>query len=1697
MLKGKGSLFCIAFAFSTFASAATTITPVAPAKSGDCYQISSAAELYGFAAIVNGTDGFTKDTLACGKLTKDIVVNANVLDEEGNLNVADTANFAVWTAPVRFTGSFDGQGHSISGLFLDDTTSGYAAGLFGTTVSPYLTAYGQGLPYPEVPIKNVHVKDSYFRANYNVGGIVGYASSCVKTIIENCSFDGVVKGRRHVGGIIGGASGGDGVFVVKETFNKGSVFAGSGVGGIVGGTYYMSGSMILNSYNAGTVTSDTASGGIIGESYSSDVVFVNVMNLGEVRLNELDASINVKSIVGEGNKPLYADNVFYLAPGRNEAFGTAVTAEQLADGSLATLMHDYNYAGIDGSVWGQNVGTDDVPVFSGEVKNASFASRTITLDTHGGDAVEMLVPNGFEVRIPDVERTGFENLGWYANAEFTGNPVTHIAAADTDVTVWGKFMTISSITLHTNGGTIDSGDVSVYTETVGALLPRKVTRKGYVFAGWYAEEDFNGPKVLAVDPATTGAQEFFARWYKTETPEKSSAGCYVISTAAELYGFAAIVNGSDGTEKEMNACAGLANDIVVNENVLKEDGSLDSANVWKFVPWTPVDSFAGVFDGNGHVVSGLFYDDSTTSSLPFGFFRTLMGTSSKYAELKNFGLEDSYFAASVTYFGAILGLTANAELGNRNASPVSYVKISGVYNASTIYTYNRPQSASGIVGSVGYKGYLTLENVYNRGRVIGKNVTAAGLVGHNMADTKITAKNCYSVWKTKDGMDTKSKSLFRGYDSYYYTVSNCYYLNTQGYSEGTGLSATADMFSNGTVALALREGENGDIWGQNVGTDAYPNFSGELLNSLAKEYKVTFHTFEGDEATYFDSYIAGFWKQLPKDVYMPNATFMGWFDNAEFEGERVNAVLETDTGDVEYWAKLLRAFSVTYNTNGGNIISGNIISYTETVGLTLPTDVRLDSNVFAGWYDNEELTGTPVTKITPEDTGDKTYYAAWFKLKMPVLDSADMCYEISDAAELYGFASIVSGTHYMYYNSARPEICGKLTKDIVVNENVLKEDGTLDSANAAKFLPWEMMPKFSGKFDGQGHKISGLYGVAAPKKSMAFFGELQQGNYDWEQDIYLPVTIKNLTIEDSYFSAGRGGAAGFITGTHSKATAVIDSCNFRGYVYSDSSYAGAVAANSSGTLSISNTTVDGLVRGYSATGGIGGDLYGTISITNSVNSAKVVGGYYLTGGIAGHVSGTSTIMNCVNHGDVTNVAHNDNAGLTAGILGESYGPLTFVQNYNDGTVSGPSAYEAGLISSLTGSGNVVVANNYNLGKVHSTSTKSTYVAGLINRFLYSDPAGIVANNYSIGEISRENEQYGAIDYVIAQNYDKQIVFENNFVAPTVEGLDTTSYGIILPMEQFKNGAVADSLHKYVQKDSSGAEVENGITGVVWTQGDEYPVLVTKEFFAVVLTLNGGTLENTPTTYKFGEGLVLPEPKRTGYEFKGWFATKTFQGEAVTEISKKDAGDKIFYAQWEAKEYKVTVKINNKNWGVVKGLNETGMYPYGSTVELRAVPDNGYKLSYWQDDVRLTSDQFRFTVVSDTTVTANFAAINPESSSSAESSSSTKSSSSEKSSSSSAKSSSSEGKSSSSECKGKDCKDAIPAIAVAPSFRVTAMNRELHVSGARVGAPMALLDIQGRVIYKGRVSSANFSLPVSMSGNFLVRIGHEVQRVRIR
>ena len=72
-------------------------------------------------------------------------------------------------------------------------------------------------------------------------------------------------------------------------------------------------------------------------------------------------------------------------------------------------------------------------------------------------------------------------------------------------------------------------------------------------------------------------------------------------------------------------------------------------------------------------------------------------------------------------------------------------------------------------------------------------------------------------------------------------------------------------------------------------------------------------------------------------------------------------------------------YTVTLNTNGGTINSGNVTGYTYGVGATLPTadDMTYTGHTFKGWYDNESLTGNPVTAIGGTEMGNKEYWAKW------------------------------------------------------------------------------------------------------------------------------------------------------------------------------------------------------------------------------------------------------------------------------------------------------------------------------------------------------------------------------------------------------------------------------------------------------------------------------------------------------------------------------------------------------------------------------------------------------------------------------------------------------------------------------------------------------------------------------------------------
>lgn len=161
-----------------------------PSKVGDVYQIATKDDLKWFVGLVNGTlSNVAQDPGARATLTADIVWNERVLDDKGQL-INNTVGLAAWT-PIGLTGenayygTFDGAGHSIRGLYINESDSNYQ-GLFGRT-----SAYAM--------ITRVRVVDSYICGNESVAGIVGYNYGSVIA----CSFDGVVKGSDYIGGIVG------------------------------------------------------------------------------------------------------------------------------------------------------------------------------------------------------------------------------------------------------------------------------------------------------------------------------------------------------------------------------------------------------------------------------------------------------------------------------------------------------------------------------------------------------------------------------------------------------------------------------------------------------------------------------------------------------------------------------------------------------------------------------------------------------------------------------------------------------------------------------------------------------------------------------------------------------------------------------------------------------------------------------------------------------------------------------------------------------------------------------------------------------------------------------------------------------------------------------------------------------------------------------------------------------------------------------------------------------------------------------------------------------------------------------------------------------------------------------------------------------------------------------------------------------
>ncbi|MCF2611199.1 hypothetical protein I6E75_13305 [Prevotella copri] len=302
----------------------------------DPYQISDSDELYWFAEHVN-----TGNTTACAELTQDIEV------------------YREWTpiGSAPYTGTFDGQGHTIIGLrFSSDEPDSGPFGFFRGTGTNSV-------------IRNVGIENSSFNGWMDVGGVCGINDGT----IENCYFTGTVSGRQRVGGVCGSNNG-----TIKNCYNNGSVSCCSrgdiDMYGGVCGMNYDSGT-IENCYNTGTVSGFDMSGGVCGANSGT---INNCYNTGTVSGNSY-----VGGVCGQTSETI--TNCYYLSGTATGGIGStdvtgsaeAKTATQFASGEVCYLLNGSRSEGTAENplAWYQNISPssrDLYPVLTGTGTNTIY-----------------------------------------------------------------------------------------------------------------------------------------------------------------------------------------------------------------------------------------------------------------------------------------------------------------------------------------------------------------------------------------------------------------------------------------------------------------------------------------------------------------------------------------------------------------------------------------------------------------------------------------------------------------------------------------------------------------------------------------------------------------------------------------------------------------------------------------------------------------------------------------------------------------------------------------------------------------------------------------------------------------------------------------------------------------------------------------------------------------------------------------------------------------------------------------------------------------------------------------------------------------------------------------------------------------------------------------------------------------------------
>ena len=317
-------------------------------------------------------------------------------------------------------------------------------------------------------------------------------------------------------------------------------------------------------------------------------------------------------------------------------------------------------------------------------------------------------------------------------------------------------------------------------------------------------------------------------------PAELQDGVYQIGNAGNFFWFAALVNG-DTTHAEFDA-----KDIIADAVLTQDINLQDKA-------WTAIGeigtgrAYAGIFDGQGHSVSGLN---------PEGYYSSLFGS------IDSKGMVENLILAGVT-----AGSTVTGGIAFHNYGTIRYCG----NLADLTPDFNQ---AGGIVNN--NESGATIENCYNLGNITGKGEAKVGGIA---SSNNGTITGCYNVGKVQSLQNSRYVGGIAGLNQPYANVTNCYYLDTSAntgagegsWTTGNATAKTQTAFASGEVTYLLN-GENpgeANVWRQNLDNgnpkDTYP--------VLSADHGIVYAITDGYSNTE---------EQAPQDQEQAALTVSGW-----------------------------------------------------------------------------------------------------------------------------------------------------------------------------------------------------------------------------------------------------------------------------------------------------------------------------------------------------------------------------------------------------------------------------------------------------------------------------------------------------------------------------------------------------------------------------------------------------------------------------------------------------------------------------------------------------------------------------------------------------------------------------------------------------------------------------------------------------